>query len=178
MLYIKLAWRSLFAACLLFPALISAQFVGYRFDLYFQTTSDWAGVAFPDAEVYLLGVTTDIDSSGDAEISEFYIYKPDTEMVAATYRCLMLDIPDSGVTIVSTKGDWGNVLLRVINTNGEMPQYPTIEFVNNVFIPGNPANTREFVIPYDTLAEGGPVELAVDAWETPKYFMEYLRPFV
>ncbi len=154
-----------------------SQFVGYRCDIYFQSTSDWATLRFPNANVFAIDMTVVIDSSGSAHIGELSIVKPDTKMVAVIYNCVILDIPDTGVEMISCKGDWGNVLIRVTNTNNTMPPYPVMEFENFGSVPGDPTNRRDFLIPHDFLAEGGPITIPLDPWETPKYFMAFYYPW-
>ncbi|MBN2541923.1 glycoside hydrolase family 99-like domain-containing protein [bacterium] len=166
----------IFIFVLISTSLVFPQLSGYKLDIYFQTTSDWASLEFPDAMIVAVDYTVEIDSSGAADIHVFHITKPDTKMVAVTYHCVMLDIPDS-VTMVSTKGDWGNVLVRVTNMNGEMPPYPMLEYCNYGSTPGDPTNRREFYVSQGFLAEGGPISLGTDPWVTPQYFMAFYYPW-
>jgi len=132
-----------------FAKIQADEITGYQLDITINTTSDWCNLAPPE-NILLSILDHEVveNTSPNAQVGMFQINQPgNTFLIKVKFKTFLLDEGlNSDLTFVSTKGDWGDVTIKIEGIkNGSL--ITVKEFENHAAISGDPTNRRDFTIP-------------------------------
>ena len=121
---------------------------GYQLDITITTTSDWCKLAPPEnIPLSILDFEFIENNSPNAQVGMFQINQPgNTFLIKVRFKTFLFDDDlTNDLDFVSTKGDWGDVTIKIEGIkNGSLTTVKTFE--NHGHISGDPTNRRTFSI--------------------------------
>ncbi len=151
---------------------------GYYLHITMTTTSDWCDLTIQNAGLLVLDYQVLVDESPNSQIHSLAVNQPgSTNKISVKYICFLLDknLPDK-LVIESTKGDWGNVRVRVNGFKNRSP-VELVDFSNNGAISGDPENKRTFQIAKTGIEKLDVAEINTLPLETEKKLFSFYYPW-
>ncbi|MBC8181046.1 glycoside hydrolase family 99-like domain-containing protein [candidate division KSB1 bacterium] len=131
------------------------EITGYQLDITVTTTSDWCNLAPPEnIPLSILDHEFVENNSPNAQVWMFQIVQSgNTFLIKVKFKTFLLNEGlNSDLTFVSTKGDWGDVTIKIEGMkNGSLTTVR--EFENHGYISGDPTNRREFSVPINDILD-------------------------